>query len=92
MLQAAMAESLIQKVTSGHSVSEFLILAKVLIKVYQKKCHFSLLKNQMVLPSYMTQCFEFKFPFTYKVLAAESPNSARKIFVCYFKVHKTTVF
>lgn len=49
-------------------------------------------KHLMVQPSYMTQCFEFIFPFTYKVLAAESPNSTRKIFVCYFKVHRSPVF
>lgn len=46
----------------------------------------------MLQPSYMTQCFEFKFPFTYKALAAESPNSARKIFVCYFMVRRNSVF
>jgi len=30
----------------------------------------------------MTGRLEFILCFTYKVLAAESPNSARKIFVC----------
>lgn len=46
----------------------------------------------MVQPSYMTQYFEFIFHFTYKVLVPESPNSARKTFVCYFKVHRKSVF
>lgn len=49
-------------------------------------------KHLMVQPSYMTQYFEFIFHFTYKVLVPESPNSARKTFVCYFKVHRKSVF